>query len=1057
LQDVRYLAALIIGMVAFGIIISGATAFAQVALYEVSGASEAIRAASTTLGALSRIRMTPVDVCETALGTTISFEVENTGSSPLHTFSDWDFIAWYNTSAGEQVSWLTYSDTDTPSAGEWVVAQILAPGGSAENVGRGVVDPGESAQITAEFASSVWASSGNMIRITTPGGASAEIDVSGSNPCGFYLHNSATTPTADTLSSVDLPATPFYPSQTTLYNYDTDVDAQTGIAIATGGSGPDEADTTRYQNWQTGVLSSDLELQGTISLRLFAAVENFSTSSTGSLVAYLRNFNGSTSTEIASTTLTAGPWDAGATGTFVDKTLSFSNVSYTIAQGNQLEIKVIVGASSTAAMWVAYDTISYPSNVQFPLVRDLYGHGEQSKIATSTYYDLLTSYHDSGYYLHNNPTPATGATTAQSGLGMTLTYPDNTTLWDYDSDIDSTVGRTIAKGGSGAGETDISLYQNWLSPVLAADTSIDGNVVVEIWGAAQGFSSTSSGELILYLRDFNGSTYTEIASTTISASAWDSAASGTWVKKAGEISVSNYTVSNGNQIELKITVGAGSSGGMMIAYDATLYPSVLVLPGNNEPDPQGNATILTADSGNAVARVQPTENGGRLLYPLNGYSAITDSTWDVSYRVWTGDPPYGFQYFTTATDVTPAVAGSWQDVDLSAVVPVDTTGVLVELVNGHPSNALSGVVRGKADTRDYMASGGQTLGGRGHRWQIVKVDSSRLIQAYVQDTVNVMVKVIGYTVGVDPTFELVPPDITPASTTQWTTVDLTGQVDGDTDGVILMIDNTGNATNYAVREIGSTDADTANDIDTQANVLYMVGIDAADQLEIYLGTAGIKVYMVGQTKGSVVYYANDVAVADPPTRSWQQIDATTYSVPTSANGVILRVENNQNKSNDLGLRRGDSSDDWNKAIAANTHSQGTAGLSALSQWGEYLGSANVDVSIAAYTIYNGGLVANTHADMDVLIRTQTGDVRTTLGSHVATTTDIAATGWVTKTSTFTPGEYTIIDQTDYLEIDLYAHITGNETESTVLKFMLDDKTVDLINWTHIENIALIKD
>jgi hypothetical protein len=554
--------------------------------------------------------MSPVEVCETALGSTLSFQIENTGATALHSFRGWDVIAFHNTSSGEQVAWLTYSDDPTPAAGEWVVSQILAPGGSAETVGRGVIDPGESAQITAEFASSVWASSGNKIRVSTPNGATAEIDISGSNPCGFYLHNSAAIPTADTTSAVDLPATSYYPSQSTLYNYDTDQDAQAGIVIEMGGSGPTEASSTLYQNWRTAALTTDLNLQGTVTLNLWAAVENFSTSSTGSLVAYLRDINGTTTAEIASTTLTVGPWDAEETGAFVDTTLSFSNVDYTIDQGRQLEIKVIVGASSTAAMWLAYDTLSYPSSVKFPLVRDLYAHGEERKVATSTYFELLTSHHASGYYLHNNPTPTTTSTPVQIDLGMTLSYPNNAALLNYDHDLNSTAGRTIGKGGAGVSEADLSLYQNWLSPALSADFTINGNVVVEVWAAAQGFSATSSGELVLHLRDYNGATYTEIASTTITASTWDSAASGTWVKKAGEISVSSYTVVNGNQLELKITVGSGSSGGMMIAYDASDFPSVLVLPGTNEPDPQGIATILTADSGNTIARVRPAENGG---------------------------------------------------------------------------------------------------------------------------------------------------------------------------------------------------------------------------------------------------------------------------------------------------------------------------------------------------------------------------------------------------------------------------------------------------------------
>lgn len=64
---------------------------------------------------------------------------------------------------------------------------------------------------------------------------------------------------------------------------------------------------------------------------------------------------------------------------------------------------------------------------------------------------------------------------------------------------------------------------------------------------------------------------------------------------------------------------------------------------------------------------------------------------------------------------------------------------------------------------------------------------------------------------------------------------------------------------------------------------------------------------------------------------------------------------------------------------------------------------------------------------------------------------------VTLTGTFAPAEYTIIDQTDYLEIDLYGHFTGNQSSSTILKYMLDDKSVAISNWTHIENIGLLRD
>ena len=43
----------------------------------------------------------------------------------------------------------------------------------------------------------------------------------------------------------------------------------------------------------------------------------------------------------------------------------------------------------------------------------------------------------------------------------------------------------------------------------------------------------------------------------------------------------------------------------------------------------------------------------------------------------------------------------------------------------------------------------------------------------------------------------------------------------------------------------------------------MVGIYAADQLEAYIEDTNLKIISVGQTKDSVVYYTEDVAIAGP--------------------------------------------------------------------------------------------------------------------------------------------------------------------------------------------------
>ena len=246
-----------------------------------------------------------------------------------------------------------------------------------------------------------------------------------------------------------------------------------------------------------------------------------------------------------------------------------------------------------------------------------------------------------------------------------------------------------------------------------------------------------------------------------------------WVKTLIEIPVSSYTIDTGNQLELKVIVGSGAASGMLIAYDTSAYPAVMKLPRTNETTPEGRPKVLQADSGGQIGRFRPSPNEGKLVYPLDGLKELMDAPWAVTYRVKTADPPTGFQYFTTATDITPTMVDVWEDLNLSAIVPAEATGAIIEVINNHNSNTVSGVVRGKADTRDYMASAAnQKLGGRGHRWQIVKLDGNYLMQGYVESITNVSVKIIGYTYGTDPKFEDVPPDITPGTLLAWTTVDV---------------------------------------------------------------------------------------------------------------------------------------------------------------------------------------------------------------------------------------------------------------------------------------------
>ncbi len=311
----------------------------------------------------------------------------------------------------------------------------------------------------------------------------------------------------------------------------------------------------------------------------------------------------------------------------------------------------------------------------------------------------------------------------------------------------------------------------------------------------------------------------------------------------------------------------------------------------------------------------------------------------------------GFTWFTNAIDVSTSTTSTWVTLDLSAHVGASTTGVVMEIVHTAASIGDIGVVRGTEDTRDYMSTSTyEEIESKTHRWQIVKVDSSLRIQGYISSG-DIDFKLLGYTTGLDPVYFTTPPDITPTTTAVWTAVDVSSYVDTDADGVILLIDSvTSTDQDYGVRESGSTYSTTNRELEEYGNSMYLVGIDASDRFEVYLASTFVQVYLVGQTKGSVVYYKEDVAVTDPITGSYQTLDLDNFATTTNANGLVFYASMGTAVGDaKLNFRHGDSTDDWNGDIGAGTHLQAMMGIKSNGTWDEHMASTQSDVYIAAYT------------------------------------------------------------------------------------------------------------
>ena len=454
----------------------------------------------------------------------------------------------------------------------------------------------------------------------------------------------------------------------------------------------------------------------------------------------------------------------------------------------------------------------------------------------------------------------------------------------------------------------------------------------------------------------------------------------------------------------------------------------------------GPATTVSATfTAGQTGRVRPSSNSGKFVFPLTGISQIPADTWQVSYRVKRDEADRGgFVWFTNATDISLTTTGSWQDIDLSSHVPVSTTGAIVEVLNTGTSSDYSAVLRGKEDTRDYMSNAlYQEIEGLTHRWQVVKVDGNRLIQGYTEST-EIDFKLLGYTTGADPSYFATPVDVTPASTGVWTAVDVSGSVDADADGVMLFIDSISSADrDYGIREVGSSYAITNLELEEYGNTMFFVGLNASDQFDAYIEDSDVKIYLVGQTKGSVVYYTDDIAVTDPATGSWQEIDADDYGVAATATGLILAVEKNKKGDKRASFRHGDSTDDWgNGRIGSGTRVQSAVGINDANVWDAYIENQDIDIYIAAYTRL---INLDVHADMDILVRKADGAIRATLATDTANTATITSTVWQTYTASHVFPGYTVVDQTDYLEIDLFAEsVTNGFTQNVTLDFRIDD-------------------
>lgn len=183
-------------------------------------------------------------------------------------------------------------------------------------------------------------------------------------------------------------------------------------------------------------------------------------------------------------------------------------------------------------------------------------------------------------YLHNNPTPPVGDTTAQKAMAMNADQPTAETLFKYSTNYYTLFsGRFIDKKNISAGETSAQYMANWVYQVPQTAT-FTGTATVKLWVAAKGFACDKLLHIRVHLSEkANGLTDTGTEFASADGLLSPSGLFGECPFQLITISPSvSRTIATNQWIELKVSVRNASQDAGLFAYDTLTYKATIKLP-----------------------------------------------------------------------------------------------------------------------------------------------------------------------------------------------------------------------------------------------------------------------------------------------------------------------------------------------------------------------------------------------------------------------------------------------------------------------------------------------
>ncbi len=200
----------------------------------------------------------------------------------------------------------------------------------------------------------------------------------------------------------------------------------------------------------------------------------------------------------------------------------------------------------------------------------------------------------------------------------------------------------------------------------------------------------------------------------------------------------------------------------------------------------------------------------------------------------------------TPTDITPATRdGSWQDVDLSELVPAGTVGVWLWVVGSNISGRELGLRKNGStdDRRKDMV---------GHLGAPVGLDANRVFEASLESANIANVYLVGYWAADDAAFFDNGIELS-VSVTTWTDQDISSYTGSDT-AIAALVERGFAGSAFGVRCNGSTDEIYAGSWQCWA----VVGVDENEVFELKRAYTSRHSYLVGYIKKGASFYVNTV-------------------------------------------------------------------------------------------------------------------------------------------------------------------------------------------------------